>query len=221
LRNGDEILLIDRPPVPADSRRSKIPIVLGTVCAVIATASMGLARIEFAAFVGVVVLFLTQCLKPKEGYLAVQWNILFLIFAMLGMGAAMEVTGTSDYLASAMVGSVQRFIPLAHQPLVMLACVYLLTNVLTEILSNNAAAVLMATIAVGTAITLEVDPRPYLIAVAIAASASFATPIGYQTNTYVYGSGGYRFSDFIKVGLPVNLLCFVVAMVMIPLVWGV
>lgn len=220
LRNSDDILLIDRPPVPADSRRRKIPIVLGTICAVIATASIGLARIEFTAFVGVVVLFLTQCLKPKEGYLAVQWNILFLIFAMLGMGAAMEVTGTSDFLASGMVGGVQKFIPLAHQPLVMLACVYLLTNVLTEILSNNAAAVLMATIAVGTAITLEVDPRPYMIAVAVAASASFATPIGYQTNTYVYGSGGYRFSDFIKVGLPVNVLCFIVAMIMIPLVWG-
>jgi di/tricarboxylate transporter len=220
LRSSDDILLIDRPAVPADSRRRKVPIVVGTVCAVIAAASLGLARIEFAAFAGVVVLFLTQCLKPKEGYLSVQWNILFLIFSMLGMGAAMEVTGTSDFLASGIVGRVQQFVPLAHQPLVMLACVYLLTNVLTEILSNNAAAVLMATIAIGTAATLEVDPRPFLIAVAVAASASFATPIGYQTNTYVYGSGGYRFSDFIKVGLPVNLLCFTVAMVMIPLIWG-
>ncbi len=221
LRNSDDILLIDRPPVPADSRRRKIPLVLATVAGVIAATSFGLARIEFAAFVGVVVLFLTQCLKPKEGYSAVQWNILFLIFAMLGMGAAMEATGTSAYLASGIVGGVKTFIPLHLQPLVMLACIYLLTNVLTEILSNNAAAVLMVTIAVGAATTLQVDPRPYLVAVAIAASASFATPIGYQTNTYVYGSGGYRFSDFIKVGLPVNLLCFAVAMIMIPLVWGV
>ena len=131
LRNGDDILLIDRPAVSADTRRSKIPIVLGIVCAVIATASLGLTRIELAAFIGVVALFLTQCLKPKEGYLAVQWNILFLIFAMLGMGAAMEVTGTSDFLASGIVGGVQQFIPVAHQPLVMLGCVYLLTNVLT------------------------------------------------------------------------------------------
>lgn len=220
LRTSDDILLIDRPPVPADSRRRKAPIVLATICGVIGAASLGLARIEFAAFIGVVVLFLTQCLRPKEGYLAVQWNILFLIFSMLGMGTAMEYTGTSAFLSSGIVSAVDRFAADAYKPLIMLACVYILTNLLTEILSNNAAAVLMATIAIGTATALGVDPRPYFIAVAIAASASFATPIGYQTNTYVYGFGGYRFSDFIRVGLPVNILCFIIAMIVIPLVWS-
>ena len=220
LRKSDDILLIDRPAVPADRRARKIPIVLATVCGVIGAASLGLARIEFAAFLGVVVLFLTQCLRPKEGYLAVQWNILFLIFAMLGMGAAMEYTGASAFLASGLINVVDTFVGDAYKALVMLACIYLLTNLLTEILSNNAAAVLMATIAIGTATTMGVDPRPFFVAVAIAASASFATPIGYQTNTYVYGSGGYRFSDFIKVGLPVNILCFIVAMFLIPRVWS-
>jgi di/tricarboxylate transporter len=220
LRRSDDILLIDRPAVPADRRGRKIPIVLATVCGVIAAASLGLARIEFAAFLGVVILFLTQCLRPKEGYLAVQWNILFLIFAMLGMGAAMEYTGTSTFLASGLINVVDTFVADTYKALVMLACIYLLTNLLTEILSNNAAAVLMATIAIGTAATLDMDPRPFFVAVAIAASASFATPIGYQTNTYVYGSGGYRFSDFIKVGLPVNILCFIVAMFVIPRVWS-
>jgi len=101
----------------------------------------------------------------------------------------------------------------------MLACLYLVTTVLTEILSNNAVAALMAPIAIGVAIKLGMDPRPFIIAVAFGASAAFATPIGYQTNTYVYGVGGYRFSDFLKIGVPLNILCFVVAMVVIPRVW--
>jgi len=220
LRTSDDILLIDLPPVPADVGRGRIPIVIAAICGVIGAASFGLARIEYAALVGVVVLFLTQCLRPKEGYLAIQWNILFLIFAMLGMGTAMEHTGTAAFLASGMVGLVDAFVPETWKLLVMLAFIYLLTAFLTEVLSNNAAAVVMATIAVGTAATLEADPRPYLVAVAIAASASFATPIGYQTNTYVYGVGGYRFGDFLRVGLPLNLLCFLIAMMVIPWVWS-
>ena len=221
LRASDDILLIDRPPVPAAVGRRKVPIILATISAMIGAASFGLARIELAAFLAVVVLFLTQSVRPKDGYLAVQWNILFLIFAMLGMGAAMDSTGTSTYLASLIIQLVEGFVAETYKPLVLLACIYLLTTTLTEILSNNAAAVLMATIAVGTATTLGVDVRPYLIAVAIAASASFATPIGYQTNTYVYGVGGYRFSDFLKVGIPLNLLCFLVAMIVIPMVWKI
>ena len=106
------------------------------------------------------------------------------------------------------------------RPYVMLACVYLLTNILTEALSNNAAAVLMATLAIGIAETLGVELRPFIFAVAIAASASFSTPIGYQTNTYVYGAGGYRFFDFLKIGGPLNLICFSVTIVIIPLVWS-
>ncbi|MEZ5277568.1 MAG: SLC13 family permease [Opitutaceae bacterium] len=219
LRRSDDILIIDRPPVPAENRQKKAPIVIATIVGVIASASFGLARIEYAAFVGVVVLFLTNCLRPKEGYASIQWNILFLIFAMLGMGAAMQSTGASVYLALQIVGFVDQFVSEAYKPLVMLACIYLLTTVLTEILSNNAAAVLMATIAGGLAGALGVSPRPFFIAVAIAASASFATPIGYQTNTYVYGVGGYRFRDFVKIGIPLNLVCFVISMIVIPMVW--
>jgi di/tricarboxylate transporter len=101
-----------------------------------------------------------------------------------------------------------------------LACLYLLTNILTEILSNNAAAVLMATLAVGISQTLGVDMKPFLMTVAIAASASFSTPIGYQTNTYVYGAGGYRFTDFVKVGAPLNLICFIIAVTLIPVIFS-
>ena len=102
---------------------------------------------------------------------------------------------------------------------VMLAAFYVLASVLTEILSNNAVAALMTPLALSLAVQLGVDPRPFVIAVCIAASAAFATPIGYQTNTYVYGVGGYRFADFIKFGLPLNVICFVIALYVIPAVW--
>ncbi|MBL4575020.1 MAG: SLC13 family permease [Opitutaceae bacterium] len=220
LRANEDILLIDRPPVPVQSNQRKIPIVLATVAAVVGSASLGFVRIEFAAIVGAIFLFLTGCVRPKDGYASIQWNILFLICAMLGMGIAMQDTGASTYLSSGIVGLVDSFVPPEYKALAMLAAVYIITNILTEILSNNAAAVIMATLVVGIATSLNVDARPFFIAVAIAASASFATPIGYQTNTYVYGVGGYRFSDFIRVGIPLNILCFIVAMITIPYFWS-
>jgi di/tricarboxylate transporter len=97
--------------------------------------------------------------------------------------------------------------------------VYLITSAFTEFLSNNAAVALMIPIAISLAMNLGLDPRPFVIATCIAASASFATPIGYQTNTYVYGAGGYRFTDFTKIGLPLNIICFVVATIFIPMIW--
>jgi di/tricarboxylate transporter len=135
------------------------------------------------------------------------------------MGMAMEETGASVWLADNMTSGVTSLVAPQWQPYVMLACVYLLTNILTETLSNNAAAVLMATLAIGIAESLGVSMRPFLFAVAVAASASFATPIGYQTNTYVYGAGGYRFSDFAKAGIPLNILCFIISIIIIPMVW--
>ena len=101
----------------------------------------------------------------------------------------------------------------------MLAGLYLITTVLTEILSNNAVAALMAPIGLGVASALGLDPRPFVVVIMFAASAAFATPIGYQTNTYVYGVGGYRFSDFLRIGIPLNVLCFVMAMIIVPRVW--
>ncbi len=219
LRESEDIMLIDRPPVPAQNMRRKIPIVLATIAGVVITASTGMLPIEVAAVAGVVIIFLTGCLKPGEGYASIQWNLLFIIFGMLGMGLAMEETGAARYLAISITALVQYHVPEATQPIFMLACVYLITTFLTEILSNNAAAVLVAVLSFSIAATLEVDPRPFLIAVAIAASASFATPIGYQTNTYVYGVGGYRFTDFVKFGVPLNALYFIGAMVFIPIFW--
>jgi di/tricarboxylate transporter len=219
LRSGDDIHLIDQPRVPAASLQAKLPIVLGTIAAVVAVAAASWAPIELTAILGCLVLFWTRCLTPKDGYQAIQWNILFLIYGMLAMGMAMEKTGTTQFLATNLLQFTAPLVDEAWRPWVALALVYLITTVLTEILSNNAAAVVMATLAIGLAHQLGVDPRPFVVAVAIAASASFATPIGYQTNTYVYGAGGYRFSDFLRVGVPLNLIYFAGAMWLIPKFW--
>ena len=175
--------------------------------------------IASAAIVGCIILLLCRCLTTKQAYDSIQWPILFLIFGMLGVGASMEHTGTSAWLAEQLVNLVATFVAPSWQPLVLLAGIYLLTTTLTELLSNNAAAVLLATFAIGMAQTLQIDPRPFLVAIAVAASASFATPIGYQTNTYVYGVGGYRFSDFMKIGIPLNIVAFFITLLVVPVVW--
>jgi di/tricarboxylate transporter len=138
---------------------------------------------------------------------------------MLALGLAMQQTGAAAWLAQNAVAGVDHVIAGPHKPLVMLGCLYLVTLVLTEILSNNAVAALMVPIAIGIATEAGLEARPFIIATTIAASAAFATPIGYQTNTYIYGIGGYKFRDFVKVGIPLNILCFIVAMLVIPQVW--
>jgi len=219
LRSSEDIILMTQSPIHAKTSKAKSATVLAAIAGIVLCAATGIAPIAVSAIVACVVLFLTNCIRPKEGYDAIQWNLLFIIYGMLGMGMAMEVTGASLWLANSLTGAVTSLAPQTWQPYIMLACVYLLTNILTESLSNNAAAVLMATLAIGIAESMGLSVRPFLFAVAVAASASFATPIGYQTNTYVYGAGGYRFSDFVKAGLPLNIICFIASVIIIPLVW--
>ncbi|MBC2607623.1 SLC13 family permease [Pelagicoccus albus] len=219
MSGSEDIILMENRAVPSKSEKRKSFTVLAALAGVVTCASTGFAPIEVAAIVACAVLFLTNCLRPKDGYAAVQWNILFIIFGMLSLGMAMSETGASAWLADQLISGVTLFTSEGTRPYVMLACLYLLTNILTEVLSNNAAAVLMATLAVGIAETLGVDMKPFLMTVAVAASASFSTPIGYQTNTYVYGAGGYRFSDFVKIGGPLNLICFIISIIVIPTIW--
>lgn len=218
LRNSDDIILLDRPALPARDLRSHLPIVIGVMVALIAAITANVMPVAAAAIVAVAVLFLTRTIKPKDAYASIEWRILFLIYGMLGLGMALEDSGTADLVSGFMV-QLGDFLPEASRALALLAVVFIVTSILTEILSNNATVVLMAPIAIGIATSLGVDPRPFAIAACVASSASFATPIGYQTNTYVYGVGGYRFSDFFKVGLPLNLLYFAGSMLIIPMVW--
>jgi len=219
LRQSEDLVLFDRARLPSTSQYKKIPIVLAVIAAVITTASFNWVPIELGALAGCVIVCMTGCLKPQEAYASIEWNLLFLIYGMLTMGLALDQTGAASWLAHHVVDSVQYFVPGEHKTLVMLAAVYLVTTVFTEILSNNAVAALMTPIAIGIAAQLGVDSRPFIIAAMFAASAAFATPIGYQTNTYVYGVGGYRFNDFLKVGIPLNILCFLVAMYVVPRIW--
>lgn len=219
LRQSEDLMLFDRARVPATSQHTKMPIVLGVLTAVIVTASFDWVPIELGALAGAVIVCLTGCLKTNEAYASIEWNILFLIYGMLAAGLALEHTGAAVWLATHVVHGVQSFVPPAHQAIGVLAAVYFITALLTEVLSNNAVAALMTPIAIGIAAHLGVHVQPFVIAVMFAASAAFSTPIGYQTNTYVYGVGGYRFTDFLKIGIPLNILCFVTAMIVIPIIW--
>ena len=220
LRSSEDLLLLDRPATPARSMRSKMPIVLSVLAAVITLVSLKIVPIVAAALIASCVLFLTGCVKPKEGYAAIEWSILFLIYGMLGVGLAMQKTGAADLLAVGLINVAELAVSDPLKPYVLLGALYLCTAILTEMLSNNATIVLMAPIALGLAGSLGLDARPFVIATAVASSASFSTPIGYQTNTYVYGVGGYKFRDFCKVGLPLNFLYFAVSVFLIPKIWG-
>ncbi len=195
-------------------RRDKAPIAIGAVLAVMVLAALGIMPIAGLALVAAALVIAFGCLDHQEAYKAIQWDILMLIFGMLTLGMALEKSGAAALIVTAIAGPVSIFGPLAA-----LAVVYLMTSTLTEFVSNNATAILMTPIAIGLATSLDVDPRGFVVAVMFAASASFATPIGYQTNTLVYSAGGYKFTDFAKVGLPLNLLFFVVSMFVIPLFW--
>ena len=219
LANSDDIIILDRPRVPARSLRVKMPIAIGTSVGIVTLATLNIVPIVAAVILGVAVILLSGCVKAKDAYSSVEWSILVIIFGMLALGQAMDSSGASLMIAEKMTGLVGQLAPPHLQNIAMLALIYLITSVFTEFLSNNAAVALMVPIALGIAAHLGVDPRPFVVASCIAASASFATPIGYQTNTYVYGVGGYRFFDFTKIGLPLNLICFAVTVMVVPRFW--
>ena len=195
-------------------RRNKAPIAIVAVLSVMALAALGVMPIEGLAIIAAAVVVATGCLEVEDAYKAIDWKILALIFGMLAISIAMNKVGLVDSI----VGQVMTLSPLLG-PLFMLSFIYLLTSVLTEIVSNNAVGVLLTPIAIGVAHQLGADPRPFVVAVMFAASASFATPIGYQTNTFVYSAGGYKFMDFVRIGMPLNLIMWAAATLIIPLIW--
>ncbi|GGE46505.1 sodium:sulfate symporter [Halopseudomonas oceani] len=195
-------------------RRDKAPIAIAAVLAVMVLAAFKVMPIEGLAMIAAALVVATGCLDTEDAYKAIDWRILTLIFGMLAISIAMNKVGLVDTVVS----HVMTLSPLLG-PLFMLSFIYLLTSVLTEVVSNNAVAVLVTPIAIGVAQQLGADPRPFVVAVMFAASASFATPIGYQTNTFVYSAGGYRFADFMRIGVPLNLIMWAAGSLIIPLVW--
>ena len=195
-------------------RRSHAPIVLAVLMGVVGLAALDVAPIQILAFIGVAVVLVTGCIDADEAFSSVDGRLMALLFGMLGVCAGLEHSGAVEMI----VGAVSPWLQ-GMSPFVLVFVVYGLTSFLTEIVSNNAVGIIVTPVVIALAQTLGVDPRPLVITVMIGASASFATPIGYQTNTLVYGPGGYKFSDFIRFGVPLNLVCLVVVTIAVPLLY--
>jgi di/tricarboxylate transporter len=175
--------------------------------------------IHYAAMVGALALLWLKIVSPREAYASIDWQVLLMLYGLLGLGMAMQNTGTAEWLARNLVAISENFVAKEYLPLVLLWLVFLLTLCLTEVLSNNATAVMMIPIVVKLAHNLEVDSRPFVMCVAVAASYAFALPMGYQTHMMIYGPGGYKFGDFLKVGIPLNMICWVLSCLLIPWIW--
>lgn len=195
-------------------RRHKAPLAIMAIGSVIVLGAFHLLPLSALALIAALFVVLTRCLDIEEARGAIEWRILYMIFGMLALGTAMETTGAAHLIASGVTGAVGRF-----GPGVTLSVTYLVATLLTELISNNAVAVLLTPIAFEIAATLAVDARPFAVAVMFGCAASFATPIGHQTNTYVFGAGGYRFADFPKIGAPLNFILWIVASILIPMFW--
>lgn len=197
-----------------DFHREKFLKVAGIIGLVVTLSALKILPIIAGLLIGTVALVLLKCIRPKEIYRSVDWKIIFLLAGALSMGTAMNKTGLSAQIADAIISNLSVWGPIA-----VLSGLYLATSLLTEVMSNNATAALFAPIAIVTAEKMEVNPTPFLIAVMLAASASFMTPIGYQTNTMVYNAGQYKFSDFLRVGIGLNILFWIVATFLIPQIY--
>ena len=213
LRADSDFIVLGEVQEPSLHRR-KVPVALVIVAGVVGLAAMGIMPILVSAILGCVAMVLSRCISLEEAYKAVDWKVIFLLAGILPLGIAMEKTGAANWLASNALDLAGGLGPVA-----VLAALYLLTATLTELMSNNATAVLLAPVAIATATQLGIDPKPLLMAVTFAASTSFATPIGYQTNAMVYNVGGYRYTDYLKVGVPLNLIFWVLATIFIPVFW--
>ena len=182
-------------------------------------ASIGYVPILKGAFISVVILLCLKIITAQESYQSIHWQVIILIAALIPIGIVLQSTGTADWIGD----NISRFIYLfsiSWQPYVLLATIYFITMILTEISSNVATAIIMVPIAISVSGQIGLESRPFVFAVAFAASASFITPIGYQTNLMVYGPGGYKFSDYIRVGLPLSLLLFLTAVIILPNIWS-
>jgi di/tricarboxylate transporter len=213
LRSDENLIVLDEVPLVA--LRHKAPLVLGILAAVVGLAAFNVMPILVTALLGCLALVLTRCLRLEEAYHAINWQVIFLLAGILPLGIAMQKTGAAGFIAERAVGMVGGMGPVA-----VLAVVYLMTSVMTDTMSNNAAAVLLAPIAISTAEQVGVDPRPFLMAITFAASTGFSTPVGYQTNTMIYNPGGYRYTDFLRTGVPLSILFWILSVIFIPRLWS-
>ncbi|MFC1914859.1 SLC13 family permease [Chloroflexota bacterium] len=195
-------------------RKDKAITAVMVMLTIVVLSVFNITPIMVAAIIGAAGMVLTRCITIEETYNAIDWKIIFLLGGIIPLGIAIEQSGVLSFLSDNALQTL-----LGYGPVVLLAATYIVVALLTEGISNNAAAAIMAPIVIGLASSMNVDPRPFLVAVTFAASTSFATPIGYQTNTMVYSPGGYRFTDFSRIGVPLILIFWILAILLIPLIW--
>ncbi len=217
-KSGEFVVLGE---VDAELRKQKfwwvtILVIIGTI----SLAAFGIMPIVKSAMLGVVILLGLRILTPQESYQSINWQVIILISALIPVGIVIQKTGTAQWIAG-FISDVTKFFPVEWQSKALLALIYFITIFLTEISSNAATAIIMTPIALAVAQQMGFDPRPFVFAVAFAASASFITPVGYQTNLMVYGPGGYKFSDYIRVGFPLALVFWVMAIFILPILWPI
>lgn len=212
VESGDIINITE--PSERPMRRNKAPIAIGAIVGVVGLAALGVMPISGLAIIASVIVMATGCLERDEAYKVIEWRLIFMILGMLALGKAMQETGAAELVSGAIVGFGQ-----PYGPYIMLMLIYLMSSFFTEMISNNAVGVLITPIAIAVAQQMGVDPKPFIVAVMFGASCSFSTPVGYQTNTFVYGAGGYKYTDFLKVGLPLNIIFWLSASYLIPKFW--
>lgn len=210
LRGRNTFLIVSEVGLP-EYRTDKMLTVVLTFAAIIAVASLNILPIMMAAIAGSMFLVVTGCISMEEAYVAIDWKIIFLLAGAISLGVAMDNSGAASLISNGLIDLVGSLGPAA-----IVSVLYLVTTLLTSTMSNNASAVLLAPIAISVSIALDVDARPFLMAITFAASSSFMTPVGYQTNTMIYGVGGFKFSDFLRVGTPLTLIFWLLATFLIP-----
>lgn len=212
-RNSSDFYLVSQLDGPSPPVHERAPIALAILAIMVIAAALEITSMLEAALLAAGAMLLTRCCTEETALRSVDWPLLLAIGSAFALGEGLEGTGAASAIANGLLSHA------GSNPWVALAIIYLTTTTLSELVTNNAAAVLMFPIALATAGALGVDEMPFVVALMIAASASFATPLGYQTNLMVYGAGGYRFSDFLKIGLPMNLLIWVTATLLTPWIW--
>ncbi|MGB3210832.1 MAG: SLC13 family permease [Desulforhopalus sp.] len=213
IRSGTEYIVIEDVYEELVHERKAWWSIINFIC-MVGTATLGLADIMTCALTAAFLMIVTGCLQMRDAYRALQGDVLMLIAGTIALGTAMQKTGASQLYAEAFLGLFSGF-----SPLIILGAIVLLTSICTQLLSNNATAVLLLPIAISTALGIGVDPKPFIIGICFGASACFATPVGYQTNLMVYGPGGYSFIDYMKLGIPLNIFVVVASTLLIPLIW--
>ena len=214
--SNNRTFILIQDAADATYRSGKRPVALGIVGVVVALAAFDVVPIVVSALMGVLAMVATGCVRPNEVYGAVDWSVIFLLAGVIPLGVALERSGGAAYLAHFMATAAEGLPPFA-----ILVVFYLFTSLITQVISNNASVVLMIPVAVSAARLVGGDPFPFVMAVTFAASTAMLTPVGYQTNLMVYGPGGYRFTDFFRVGAPLQLLLALVTCAGIMLIWGV